>query len=61
MMRVETMEDVAAVRRWLSDNVRQGNALARRLLRVLDRAEPGTEIATALGRRDHLQHRRAVG
>ncbi|HET7035756.1 MAG TPA: hypothetical protein VFI42_08770 [Thermomicrobiaceae bacterium] len=46
-MKVETMEDVAAVRRWLSDNVREGNGLARRFLRVLDRAAPGTEIATA--------------
>lgn len=47
MLKVETMEDVAEVRRWLSENVRQGNGLARRLLRALDRAAPGTEIATA--------------
>ena len=46
-MKVETMEDVAAVRRWLSDNVREGNGLARRLLRALDRAAPGTEVWTA--------------
>jgi hypothetical protein len=45
--RVETMEDVAQVRRWLADQVREGNGLARRFLRVLDRAAPGEEIATA--------------
>lgn len=44
---IETLDDVAEVRRWLSDHVREGNALARRCLRVLDRAASGTEIATA--------------
>ncbi len=46
-MRIETLEDVAEVRRWLSEHVVQGNALARRCLRILDAASPGTEIATA--------------
>lgn len=46
-MAIETMEDVAVVRTWLSTQVRQGNGLARRCLRVLDQAAPGTEIATA--------------
>lgn len=46
-MGIETPEDVAVVRRWLSEQVRQGNGLARRCLRVLDQATPGTEVATA--------------
>lgn len=45
--KIETLEDVAQVRRWLSSQVREGNGLARRFLRVLDRAAPGEEIATA--------------
>ena len=44
---IETLDDVEEVRRWLSVQVRQGNALARRLLRALDNAAPGAEIATA--------------
>lgn len=45
-MGIETPEDVAVVRRWLSEQVRQGNNLARRCLRVLDQAAPEAEIAT---------------
>ncbi|HUZ00487.1 MAG TPA: hypothetical protein VMU89_09050 [Thermomicrobiaceae bacterium] len=44
---IETLDDVEDVRRWLSAQVRQGNALARRLLRALDNVAPGAEIATA--------------
>jgi hypothetical protein len=45
--KIETLEDVAYVRRWLSDQVREGNGLARRFLRVLDRAAPHEQIVTA--------------
>lgn len=44
---IDSLADVAEVRRWLEENVLRGNGLARRFLRVLDRAAPGTEIATA--------------
>lgn len=44
---IETRDDVEDVRRWLSAQVRQGNALARRLLRALDNAAPSAEVATA--------------
>src|SRR5690606_25045798 len=46
-MGIETPEDVAVVRRGLAERVRQCNSLARRCLRVLDKAAPEAEIATA--------------